>query len=449
MATTSMWKIESRLDHVINYANNPEKTLNEDYGKEIAEPLHDVLEYTKNGHKTEKLFYVSGINCTPETAYQDMMITKAEYDKKDGILAFHGYQSFKGYEVSPEVAHEIGIKLAEEMWGDKYEVVVATHLNTKNYHNHFVINSVSFKDGKKYRDCRHNYAILRHLSDSLCEEYGLSVLKEKATRKNINYANYSKGYIQKNPYYQTAKADIDRAIGMAVTYKDFENLLKQMDYEIIYRGKNILSVRRNPYKKNIRVERSFGSEYSIQRIEERIQTTHEERVPFIKSLGVKTYLKDVPKYNSKKHKGLYGLFLYYCYLFGVLTEKKSYIKLSPEMKLEVEKMESISKQAILLSDNYIETSEEFYKYKKRLMNKIDELVLDRQKLWSNYRKSNSEEEKVLIKLKVNEINYLINSEKENLKLCELIEERSPKIEKIIDKIEKEIREEEKQNEHVK
>ena len=64
------------------------------------------------------------------------------------------------------------------MWGDRFEVIVSTHLNTKHYHNHFVINSVSFKDGKRYYDKRETYARLRQLSDSLCEEYGLSVLKE-------------------------------------------------------------------------------------------------------------------------------------------------------------------------------------------------------------------------------------------------------------------------------
>ena len=61
------------------------------------------------------------------------------HNKKNGIIAFHGIQSFKKDEVTPEVAHEIGVKLAEEMWGDRFEVVVSTHLNTKCIHNHFVI----------------------------------------------------------------------------------------------------------------------------------------------------------------------------------------------------------------------------------------------------------------------------------------------------------------------
>ena len=107
-----------------------------------------------------------------------------------GIQGFHAFQSFAEGEVTPEQAHTIGVKLAEEMWGDRFEVVVSTHLNTKHYHNHFVINSVSFKDGKRYYDKRDTYAELRSISDSLCAEYGLSVLEEKACRNSkINYAN--------------------------------------------------------------------------------------------------------------------------------------------------------------------------------------------------------------------------------------------------------------------
>ena len=114
-----------------------------------------------------------------------MMLTKKSYNKTKGILGFHSFQSFKENEVTPELSHEIGVRLAEEMWGDRFEVMVSTHVNTNHIHNHFVINSVSFKDGKKYYDNRINYAKLRRLSDELCEEYGLSILKEKPCKRSI------------------------------------------------------------------------------------------------------------------------------------------------------------------------------------------------------------------------------------------------------------------------
>ena len=104
------------------------------------------MEFASDDYKTEKRLYVSGVNATPDTAKDKMQQTKLRYEKTDGIVAFHAIQSFKPGEITPELAHEIGKMLAKEMWGDRFEVVVATHLNKEHLHNHFVINSVSFVD---------------------------------------------------------------------------------------------------------------------------------------------------------------------------------------------------------------------------------------------------------------------------------------------------------------
>ena len=102
---------------------------------------------------------------------------------------FHGYQSFAPGEVTPELAHEVGIRFARELWGERYEVLVATHLNTNSYHNHFVVNSVSFVDGKKLIVKKGTHLDLRCVSDKLCREYGLSVIEKtdgKDTEKHLS-----------------------------------------------------------------------------------------------------------------------------------------------------------------------------------------------------------------------------------------------------------------------
>ena len=146
--------------------------------------------YATNPDKTEKKFYTTGINCEVENAIEQMIATKKKYKKEKGILAFHAYQSFAKGEVTPEVAHEIGVKLAEEMWGDRFEVVVSTHLNTQCIHNHFVLNSVSFKDGYKYYSNLENTALFRKTSDDICDEFGLKVLEEKSCKSGINFENF-------------------------------------------------------------------------------------------------------------------------------------------------------------------------------------------------------------------------------------------------------------------
>ena len=156
MATTSLWKIQNRIDKVINYTTNSEKTEN----KEMYKALHNTIEYATADYKTEKQYYVTGINCSTTDSVQDMLQTKKYYEKEKGIVAYHGFQSFVEGEVTAKQAHEIGVSLAEELWGDKYEVLVSTHLNTNHFHNHFVVNSVSFVDGKKYYSNRKNTGFL-------------------------------------------------------------------------------------------------------------------------------------------------------------------------------------------------------------------------------------------------------------------------------------------------
>ena len=280
MATTSLWKVETRLDKVIKYATNEDKTTDIEFEQEVYKSLHNTIEYAKADFKTEKQFYVSGVNCTSKNALQEMILTKKHFGKEKGILAYHGFQSFAEGEVTAEQAHQIGVKLAEELWGDKYEVIVATHLNTKHYHNHFVLNSVSFVDGKKYINNRENYAMMRKISDELCREYGLSVIEEKPCGKhNIDYTKYYNSYIQKSDYYTTTKDDVDFAIKQAYSYKNFETILKKMGYTITIRA-NKISLCRPPYKRNIRIERSFGMEYSIRNITERIMNSDMFKVPF-------------------------------------------------------------------------------------------------------------------------------------------------------------------------
>ena len=286
MATTRIWKVIKRVDHVIDYAANKDKTKVIEVNNKnemFVNDLMQVINYARNSDKTEKEFYVSGINCEPDSAYEEMQDTKEYYNKKDKILAFHGYQSFKGKDIDPSLAHKIGVQLANEMWGDRFQVIVTTHLNANNTHNHFVINSVSYKDGLKYYDNHTNYAKMRKLSDEICKENGLDILEEKKTKANINYNNFFQKSLYTDNYTNNAKRDLDLAIRQAYSYDDFIFLMKKLDYEIIYRA-NKISIRKEPYKRNIRIERRFGENYSIENIKRRILEEQAVRVPFIENV---------------------------------------------------------------------------------------------------------------------------------------------------------------------
>ena len=446
MATIGLWKIEKRLDHVIDYIANEEKTLNEDFVKD----LHRVIDYTMNDYKTEEQYYVTGINCDKDNAFKEMVRTKQGYSKTGGILAFHGFQSFKEGEVTPEIAHEIGVKLAEELWGDRFEVLVSTHLNTNHIHNHFVLNSVSFKDGKRYYDKRATYAEIRHVSDSLCAEYGLSVLDEKPCRNSvINYANYYKGAVARSTYHSTTKEDIDRAIAQAYDYKDFLNLMRAMNYEVVNRyGK--LSVRRSPYKRNIRIERSFGEDYSIESIQQRIEVEHMARTPFPQAKGVFKVFINKTENKNKKIGGIYGLFLYYCYLLGKFPQEYPNKRLPASIRADVKKMEQISEQTKLLVSQKIETYEQFLEYKSSVDNQLNELKGKRELLWQKEKWLKTDKEKENVRKVIDELSIEIYSLRKEVELCDGIEERLPIIKSKVKEIDEEdIVKEEKNYEHIK
>ena len=133
MATTGFWPVRGKLKKVLDYADNPDKTTSKEY---LDEDLYQALRYTENDNKTDEKKYVSGVNCSAAFAYEEMMAVKQKYGERGKVVAYHGYQSFKTDELTPEQCHAIGIETAKRMWGKDYQVLVTTHLNTDNLHNH-------------------------------------------------------------------------------------------------------------------------------------------------------------------------------------------------------------------------------------------------------------------------------------------------------------------------
>lgn len=175
MATTGFWPVKGNLKSVIVYAENPDKTMNPKF---FDSDLYATLQYAENSSKTDQELFVSGINCSKHNAYAQMVAVKKKFGERGTVVAYHGYQSFKENEVTPEECHEIGIETARKMWGDKYQVIVTTHLDKQHHlHNHFVINSTSFKDGLKFRNKIGDHYELRKISDAICKERGKSVLE--------------------------------------------------------------------------------------------------------------------------------------------------------------------------------------------------------------------------------------------------------------------------------
>ena len=129
MAYTSVIPVR-RLDRAVKYVMNKEKTT--------AVSMQDALDYAANRDKTEQSCFESSYACTLETAFADMRQTKERWHKLGGVQGYHLVQSFAVGEVTPELAHQLGLEFAERLLGGEFQAVVSTHLNTGHIHNHLV-----------------------------------------------------------------------------------------------------------------------------------------------------------------------------------------------------------------------------------------------------------------------------------------------------------------------
>ena len=370
--------------------------------KNIKSNLQAVINYGKNGDKTENGILVSSVNCSVETAYEEMALTKKFFHKEDKTLGYHIIQSFKGNEVSPQQANQIGKELAEELWGDKYQVVICTHINRENVHNHMIVNSVSFIDGYKYHNSKAQIAFLKETSDRLCLNYGLSIVdtpkanKEKEFRqKNIDYFSRTDEKMQK------IITDIDNAIKSAKKYSDFKLILKSKGYENIKDNGKYLSLKTPYYSRNVRINRAFGEQYSVEGIKERIYGYVKEDLPPVQNYKNKYYKKIYtgPKINKflLKTSSFYRLYVHYLYFFGILPTKNQYKELSADYYKQKRKNNMIFEELNFLAKHSFKTISDVREYKQNLENKLPELKGKRELLWKNHKSADTNKKDEILK----------------------------------------------------
>ena len=423
MAVTSIWAIKRSLSEVIDYVMNPDKTTNDN-------PLTDVISYAINSEKTSKFddeneelveSFITGVNCLSTNAIKEMMQTKKQYNKINGIIAYHGYQSFAPGEATPEIAHEIGIKLAERLWGDRYQVVVATHLDrTHHLHNHFVLNNVSFVDGKIYHRTGKDYREMWRTSDELCKEYRLSTIDIESPHygKHKSYGEWRAEQEGRPTWRGLIKEDIDRCIKESMTDRQFFMNLKKAGYEVKI-GKDI-SVRPPGKERFVRLARNFGEDYTIEGIIKRILSQQRPSLPMPEYKPKPRVMKLRGEIKPrKKTSGFRALYFHYCYLLGVFKRKKpqSNRKMHFLLKEDLIKMDKLTDEARLLGRNRIDTEQQLSSYKESLEAKLNELIPERRKL---YHKQNDEG----VKEKISEINKEIAVIRKEMNLCDDIAVRS-------------------------
>ena len=177
---------------------------------------------------------VSGVNCNGENAFTEFMATKTAHHKKGGMNFYHYVQSFSPNEnISAEQVNKIGLEFAEKAWPG-HEVLVTTHTDVAHLHNHFVINSVHYENGRKLRQSPGTLTKLRSLSDGICQQHGLSVLepykKDGANISSREYRAAAKG----DSWKFKLMSDIDFVMNRSGSRADFMREMQRLGYKVTW-----------------------------------------------------------------------------------------------------------------------------------------------------------------------------------------------------------------------
>ena len=444
MAVTSLWRIKGRVGKVVDYAVNPAKTENPAFDRE---DISTVISYAMQQEKTEGAIvsdegeqvlqqFVSGINCCPGTAVSEMMAVKRRFGKEGGTTAYHGYQSFAPGEATPEIAHEIAVKLAERLWGEKYQVVVATHLDKANHlHSHFVLNTVSFVDGKKFHRTAQDYRDMQIASDELCREYGLSVIKQ-TEGKSKSYAEWQAEKEGRSTLRGSIRADIGRAIAASTTGRDFIRVMTKMGYEFKTRAKDGQPLKypalKPPGAKGYFRFHKLGTGYNLDEIKKRILRNIQKQIPFPEaehSPPRRYHLRGKPR---KTLTGLQALYFRYCYELHIIPKRSTSVKkVSFQLREDIAKLGRLDRETLFLAREGITTMEQLSSRIEVAKSGIEALTVQRQELRKELRRLTRKGDQQVtdeVRGQIRQLSRRIKKQRSEVALCEGIALRSGQVE---------------------
>lgn len=434
MAITKIIAIRDRLDKRVNYAVNGEKTT-----------LDTGITYAANPEKTEQLFFTSAINCDScETAFAEMQATKRRFGKLGGVVGYHFIQSFAPGEVTPEQAHRIGVEFAERLFGKRYEAVIGTHLDKAHLHNHVVVNSVSFVDGKKYHSSPGSYYFeVRSASDILCRENDLSVIAPQG--KGKHYAEWKAENTGKPTIRSIIRADIDRLIGEAYTYETFLMLLRREGYVVRNRpDRKYVTVLPPGGKRAIRLD-SLGDGYTEQDIRRRLAGQREggaQTAPAMTRTGKRYRVRGKhPAGPKKKITGFQALYLRYLYLLRGTHRKKNFRRVPFSVRQEVIRLERYDRQFRYLWANGMTTAEDLEQRIIALEREIYDGEQQRKPLYRERRDAEDEAYKTQCSAEIDRQTAALREKRRELALCRRILEDVPLVSRQVQQAEAERREE--------
>ncbi len=245
---------------------------------QTAGGMKNVLAYVTRIEKTqsEDKQYVTTLNCSASTAYNEMLATKNAYHKNSGRMYYHLVQSFpKGDDTPSELAHRIAVELAENAFKE-HECVVATHIDREHIHSHFVFNSVSFEDGRKYHSNGNTVQELMDLSDEICMRYGVAVLEKQPQKKKdvLSDREYRSAVRGESWKFQLMNA-VTEVMKQAKSRKQFVFMMKQLGYGVSWEDSRKYITYTCPNGRKCRCAKLHGEKFAKEKMEHEFKIRRE------------------------------------------------------------------------------------------------------------------------------------------------------------------------------
>ena len=355
-------------------------TINDSGVKFSGKHLEQAVSYILDREKTQGGRLVTGINCQPGKAYEQMAATKQKYGKTDKRQGYHLIISFEAGEVSPDTAFKIIRKFVEEYLGQEYEAVLAVHDNTAHVHGHIIFNSVNYQNGRKYRYEKGDWAKkIQPITNRLCEEYGLSTIEieEHGKKRNEGYKDWNEFRNGKFIWREMIQRDVDACIMQAESFEEFLDLMGEKEYDI--KQNKYLAVKPKGMQRFCRCK-SLGENYTEERIRERIRLE-----------SLETYAKRNREQNPHTIEPPEDEFLRRTKLAGI--QKTYYAKICRlrhlerlpyskawEYREEIRKMQEVHEKYLFLVKNGIHSLTELIAVRDNLKEKAAECGKERREL---------------------------------------------------------------------
>mgnify|MGYP000237961061 FL=1 len=332
----------------------------------IKSTLNLAIDYIVNGEKTDEQILVSTHKCHQETAHTQFLRTRNDAGTKGTVLARHLIQSFLPGETSPEMAHQIGLKLCKKILKNEYEFVLSTHIDKGHIHNHIIFNNVNMVTGKCYQSNKRSYHQIRYQSDKLCKENKLSVIDEFYESYKRKYKTKGKSWYENEQskkgtsWKSRLQFDIDRLIKQSKDWEEFLKKMAELSYEIKH-GKHIAFKPKD--KARFTRAKTIGEDYTEERLKERITENQSIKVPPVKkrignviNMNTNAKVKDSKGYEywaTKHNLNTMAESVIFIREHGINSVKQldEYIRKSAEERQALQdKIKEIDKDIQLLSD---------------------------------------------------------------------------------------------------